>query len=166
MTVNIVVAYCKGNGIGKNNTLPWCIPQDLKHFSKLTKGNNTNMVVMGRKTWESLPNKPLPNRFNAIVTTTLSIDINGVKTFKSFKDVLDFSRKKHFSNVWIIGGQQLYKTALDEGIVDEIHVSIIDEEYDCDTFFPYFSEIEYKKTLEKYISEKVTYTIFRKNSII
>ena len=50
MTVNIIVAYCKGNGIGKNNTLPWHIPQDLKHFSKVTKGNNNNMVVMGRNT--------------------------------------------------------------------------------------------------------------------
>ena len=70
MGVNIIVAYCKGNGIGKNNALPWYIPQDLKHFSKLTKGNNNNMVVMGRKTWDSLPFKPLPNRRNIVLTST------------------------------------------------------------------------------------------------
>lgn len=162
MTVNIIVAYCKGNGIGKNNTLPWYIPQDLKHFSKLTKGNNNNMVVMGRKTWESLPNKPLPNRFNAIVTTTLSMDTDDMKTFKSFKDVLDFSREKEFSNVWIMGGEQIYKTALQQGVVDEIHATVIDENHECDTFFPEILQSEYTLGLERDIGEKIKYLIFRK----
>ena len=166
MTVNIIVAYCKGNGIGKNNTLPWHIPQDLKHFSKVTKGNNNNMVVMGRNTWESLPKKPLPNRFNAVITNTLSMNSNNIKTFKSFEDVLQFSREKSFSDVWIMGGEQIYNSALKIDIVDEIHATIIDEEYDCDTFFPDILNSKYKLVFEKDIGEKIKYNIFRKNSNI
>ena len=166
MGVNIIVAYCKGNGIGKNNALPWYIPQDLKHFSKVTKGNNNNMVVMGRNTWESLPKKPLPNRFNAVITNTLSMNSNNIKTFKSFEDVLQFSREKSFSDVWIMCGEQIYNSALKIDIVDEIHATIIDEEYDCDTFFPDILNSKYKLVFEKDIGEKIKYNIFRKNSDI
>ena len=93
---------------------------------------------MGRNTWESLPKKPLPNRFNAVITNTLSMNSNNIKTFKSFEDVLQFSREKSFSDVWIMGGEQIYNSALKIDIVDEIHATIIDDEYDCDTFFQIF----------------------------
>ena len=59
--INIIVAYCRNRGIGINNTLPWHLPEDLKRFKFLTEGSN-NTVIMGRKTWESLPLKPLPKR--------------------------------------------------------------------------------------------------------
>ena len=68
MKIKIIAAVCKNNGIGKNNSLPWNSKTDLKFFSKTTKGNNNNAVLMGRKTWESL-NKPLINRFNIIISS-------------------------------------------------------------------------------------------------
>ena len=162
MGVNIIVAYCKGNGIGKNNALPWYIPQDLKHFSNLTKGNNNNMVVMGRKTWDSLPRKPLPNRFNAILSNHLIIDNEATKSFNSFQQVVNFSRQNGYQTVWVIGGAEIYKMALELDIVDEIHVSEIKEKHDCDVFFPEVSEGRYKLVLEKEIGKKLCYKIYRR----
>ena len=65
------MAFDINRGIGKNNNLPWKISDDLKRFSKLTKGNNNNAIIMGRNTWDSLPNKPLSQRDNLILSTTL-----------------------------------------------------------------------------------------------
>ena len=162
MGVNIIVAYCKGNGIGKNNALPWYIPQDLKHFSNLTKGNNNNMIVMGRKTWDSLPRKPLPNRFNAILSNHLFIDNETTKTFNSLSQVVDFSRENGYQTLWVIGGAEIYKMALKLDIVDEIHVTEINEEHECDVFFPEISEDSYKLVLERDIGEKICYKIYRR----
>ena len=162
MGVNIIVAYCKGNGIGKNNALPWYIPQDLKHFSNLTKGTNNNMVVMGRKTWDSLPRKPLPKRFNAILSNHLIIDNETTKTFNSLPQIVDFSRQNGYQTLWVIGGEEIYNMALELDIVDEIHVSEINEEHDCDAFFPEISEGSYKLVLERDIGEKICYKIYKR----
>ena len=68
MNFNIIVALDKENGIGLDNNIPWYEPDDLKHFSKMTKGNNNNAIIMGSKTWESLPIKPLKGRDNLILS--------------------------------------------------------------------------------------------------
>ena len=162
MGVNIIVAYCNGNGIGKNNALPWYIPQDLKHFSKLTKGNNNNMVVMGRKTWDSLPKKPLPKRFNAILSTQFIIDTDNAKSFNSLQSILDFSRQNNYQDLWIIGGAEIYKMVLDLDMVDEIHATKIEDWYDCDVFFPEIEECAFNIHSKQHISEKVEYIIFSK----
>ena len=163
MGVKIIVAYCKGRGIGKNNALPWHIPQDLKHFSTLTKGNNNNMILMGRNTWDSLPKKPLPKRFNAILSNHLLIDNENTKTFKSLQQALDFSRQTGYQDLWIIGGENVYKNALNNNIVDEIHVTILDEMYECDVFFPEIKEGEFKIHSKEQIGEKIQYVVFTKN---
>lgn len=162
MSVKIIVAYCKGNGIGKNNSLPWYIPQDLKHFAKLTKGSNNNMVVMGRNTWDSLPKKPLPKRFNAILSNHLIIDNETTKTFNSIQQMLEFSRHHGYETIWIIGGAEVYKTVLEFDMVEEIHVSEIDEEHDCDVYFPEILADKYKLVLEREVGEKICYKIYRR----
>ena len=73
MNYNIIVAICENNGIGYNNSLPWNIKEDLKIFSKLTKGNNNNAIIMGRNTFESLPNNFLPKRDNLILSSSIII---------------------------------------------------------------------------------------------
>ena len=73
MNYKLIAAVCKGGGIGKNNALPWKIKEDLIHFSKLTRGNGNNAVVMGRKTWESLPGGALIGRDNIVLSNTLTL---------------------------------------------------------------------------------------------
>lgn len=147
MVVNLIVAYCRGNGMGKNNSLPWHIPQDLKHFSKMTKGDGVkkNIIVMGRHTWESLPKKPLPHRLNVIVSNTININEENIKTVSSLTDILTYyqSNQEIYGDLWVIGGYQIYKEVLDNNICDNIYITYIDEIYDCDVYFPSISMDKY-----------------------
>ncbi|MDA9216222.1 dihydrofolate reductase [bacterium] len=139
MKIKIIAAVCKNNGIGKNNCLPWNSKTDLKFFSKTTKGNNNNnAVLMGRKTWESLKN-PLINRFNIIISSqNLDNSLPNVKVFKNIDEALQFSRSKNFDILWVIGGSQIYQTFLNNycNQIDACIITHIEEEYDCDSFFP------------------------------
>ena len=138
MKIKIIAAVSKNNGIGKNNSLPWNSKTDLKFFSKTTKGNNNNAVLMGRKTWESL-NKPLINRFNIIISSKkLDDSLPNVKVFKNIDDALQFSNSKNFDTLWVIGGSQIYETFLNDYCkqIEECFITQIEEEYDCDAFFP------------------------------
>lgn len=138
MKIKLIAAVCKNNGIGKNNTLPWNSKADLKFFSKTTKGNNNNAVLMGRKTWESLK-KPLTNRFNIIISSkNLEVLSPDVKVFKNIDDAIQFSNSKNFDTLWVIGGSQIYETFLNDYYkqIQECFITQIEEEYDCDAFFP------------------------------
>ena len=138
MKFNVIIAVDNKNGIGKNNSLPWNSKTDLKFFSKTTKGNNNNAVLMGRKTWESL-NKPLINRFNIIISSQkLDDSLPNVKVFKTIDDALQFSNSKNFDTLWVIGGSKIYETFLNDYYkqIQECFITQIEEEYDCDTFFP------------------------------
>ena len=138
MKIKIIAAVCKNNGIGKNNSLPWKSKSDLKFFSETTKGNFNNAVLMGRKTWESL-NKPLINRFNIIISSKkLDDSLPNVKVFKNIDDAILFSNSKNFDTLWVIGGAQIYKTFLNHycNLIQECFITQIEEEHDCDTFFP------------------------------
>ena len=142
MNINIIVAYCKNNGIGLNNSLPWKISSDLKKFKNLTIGNGNNAIIMGKNTWLSLNSSPLTKRDNLILSNTLDIDktcnTNIVKSFKNIEELKDFIYLKSYSDVWIIGGEQIYKLFIDNNIlkVNKIYVTFIDEIFNCDTYFP------------------------------
>tara|TARA_Y100000992_G_C21272961_1_gene498005 strand:- start:1694 stop:2251 length:558 start_codon:yes stop_codon:yes gene_type:complete len=140
MNFNIIVAYCKNNGIGKNNELPWCIKSDLKKFKDLTTGNGNNCIVMGKKTWLSI-GKPLNKRDNLILSTTLNIDYinknNIIKSFNSMNNLISFFNFKNYENIWIIGGDEIYKLFLESQYkISNIYITYIDKEFNCDTFFP------------------------------
>jgi dihydrofolate reductase/thymidylate synthase len=134
---NIIVAVDDKNGIGKNGTIPWRNQEDFIHFKTTTIGNGKNAVIMGRKTYESLPPKfkPLSNRKNIVITTQ---SISGVDTYKSLFNALE-ACSSLYEQVFIIGGQQLYKEAIKRYLYlcDKILVSHIEGNYDCDVFFPY-----------------------------
>ena len=138
MKIKIIAAVCKNNGIGKNNSLPWNSKTDLKFFSKTTKGNYNNAVLMGRKTWESLKH-PLINRFNIIISSqNLDDSSPNVKVFKNIDDAIQFSNCKNFDTLWVIGGSKIYQTFLNNyrHKIEECLITQIEEEYDCDAFFP------------------------------
>lgn len=135
--INLIVAYAKENrAIGKENSLLWNLPNDLKNFKKLTDGQ---IVVMGRKTYESIPEKfrPLPNRLNIVLSRNFEIvnDVN-VVTKKDIQEILDFC-EHDIREVFVIGGGSVYKQFLDSNLVDELHLSLVEGDYhDADTFFP------------------------------
>lgn len=140
MTFNIIVAYCNNNGIGNENNLPWNIKSDLQKFKTLTTGNGNNCIIMGKNTWNSLK-KPLQNRDNLILTTSLNLDYinnnNIIKTFSDLNILKDFLMLKDYSEIWIIGGEKIYELFLNSNIIiNNIYVTYIDSNYVCDTFFP------------------------------
>lgn len=146
MKINIIVAYCKNNGIGINNTLPWHIKSDMKKFKSLTIGDGNNCIVMGSKTWTSLNSKGLTGRDNLVLSNSLTFDhmINNniVKSFKSMELLISFLYLKKYSEIWIIGGTSIYNLFLKSEVIkiNEIYITYIDSEYTCDTFFPKLNE--------------------------
>jgi|TARA_B110000285_G_scaffold201194_1_gene235660 dihydrofolate reductase len=133
MNINIIVAYCKNNGIGVNNQLPWNIPGDLKRFSEITKGTGNNAIIMGRNTHESI-GRILPRRFNIVLSTTQKIQ--GVETCESLESAIALCKCENFYNIFIIGGQSVYEEALNKKLVHKIYATEINKEYECDRFFP------------------------------
>jgi len=135
--MNIVVAACKNRGIGMNNKLPWNIKNEMQYFKQLTIGNGNNAVVMGKNTWLSLK-KPLPKRSNFILSKTLQKnDVNGNATIlKNINDIDILYDTNKFDNIWIIGGEVLYKSMVYNSKLNGIFYTNIENYYDCDTFFP------------------------------
>ena len=125
--VSIIVAVDEDWGIAKDGKIPWKSKADMAFFKDVTVGAGNNAVVMGRKTKESLPKYPLPNRANFTLTRTPRGDdqIGCVEVIKALP----------FDDVWVIGGADVYSAAIKAGIVDVMYVSKIDGVYDCDQFF-------------------------------
>ena len=127
----IVVAYDKNRAIGRNGDLPWgrSLPADLVQFKRLTKGGD---VIMGRKTFESIGSRPLPEREN-IVISSRPTGVKGVLTAVNLESALALARYKTF----IIGGARVYDDALNTPEIDTIYATEIDASFpDADTFFP------------------------------
>ena len=167
MNINLIVAICNGRGIGLNNSIPWYYPTDLKYFSKLTKGSGNNAIIMGRKTWDSLPKKPLPNRENIILSRdTSEITLHGDELyFNALQKALDHCKERKKDEVWIIGGLEIYKLAINSNIINHIYITEIDDDFNCDIFFPEIST-EYtciKKNQEIINDKTLTYKIYIKN---
>lgn len=129
--IRAILACDEDWGIGKAGTLPWPHnPADLKWFKECTTGG---VVVMGVKTWDSLPRKPLPNRENVVITRRDDIEADVVVDMRSFLKILP-QMKTQDKQVWIIGGAQTIDSLLP--YIDEIWLSRIRGTYDCDTFLP------------------------------
>jgi dihydrofolate reductase len=133
MTVNGILAHDDKYGIGRDGALPWeHSPADMKWFKECTQGH---IVVMGRKTWESIGSKKLPNRINIVITrSNIEGDPDGVyygdmvKLLQMIK--LEYSDLK----TWIIGGADIYKQSLH--LCDQIYTTHIKGDYNCDAFVP------------------------------
>ena len=155
--VNLIVAFCKNNGIGKENSIPWKISTDLKKFKKYTspkQNMQSSAIIMGKNTYNSIK-KPLPNRDNLILSSTLNIDEtfdnkNIVKSFSKVERIEDFVKLKNYDEVWIIGGSKIYDLFLNSyrnnGLLKpkNLYITYIDEDFECDTFFPAIDTNIYK----------------------
>ena len=138
--VAAVVAMDQSRVIGLRGSLPWHIPEDLAHFRKLTAGH---VVVMGRKTWDSLPEKfkPLPGRTNVVVSRrSAELELpHGVLRASSPEEGLRIARQAaqaHSQTVWVIGGAELYKALLPA--CDEVHLTIVQGSHEGDAWLPEF----------------------------
>lgn len=154
---NIIVAIDGKSGIGKNGSIPWRNKQDFEHFSKKTTGNGNNAVIMGRKTYESLPSnfRPLPNRKNFVLS---SQPITGVDTYTSLSTVL--KECSQYNQVFIIGGQRLYEEAIKKYLYlcDNVYISHIPGDFGCDVFFPYLSLTSVEK-IKREITSMDTFSL-------
>lgn len=131
MKIAIVVAYDKNRGIGTGGDLPWgrSLPADLAHFKELTTGG---AVVMGRKTYESIGGRPLPNRKNIVLSGG---EVTGAVGAKNFAQALQFASEEPNQDIFVIGGERVFAEALPE--VDTIYATEVDYSFsDADVFFP------------------------------
>jgi dihydrofolate reductase len=122
--ISIIVAYANNRVIGKDGKIPWRLPDDSRHFKRITSGHT---VVMGRKTFESI-GRPLPQRRNIVLTGSTTFAASGVEVMHSKDDVLALD------DVFIIGGANVYQQFLD--VADRLYITEIASEIDGDTFFP------------------------------
>jgi dihydrofolate reductase len=147
LNFNIIVAVDKKLGIGKNNALPWHLPGDLKHFKQITsraEEGKKNALIMGRKTWDSLPEKvkPLPGRLNIIVSRAADYEVpESCRLANSLDQALQLCAEDSTSDVFVIGGAQLYDAALKHKALKRVYLTEIDEDFHCDVFFPAFADL-------------------------
>lgn len=129
----------RSRAIGKDNQLLWSIPEDLIHFKKLTL-NHT--VIMGRKTWESIPEKfrPLPNRQNIVITRDEKYIAPGALIANSIQEGLEKAKETEGTEIFIIGGGEIYKQSMP--YVKKLYLTIVESEVEGDTFFPEYEEFK------------------------
>jgi dihydrofolate reductase len=138
MRVSAVVAASENNVIGKDGGLPWHVSSDLKLFKQITMGKP---VIMGRRTWESLPRKPLPGRRNIVITRNRDYEAEGAEIVGSVDEALAACQGE--DEVSIIGGGQVYERAMDR--TDRIYLTRIHLKVDGDTFLPDLPESEWQE---------------------
>ena len=160
----IVVAYDSNRVIGFNGSLPWYLPEDLKHFKNLTTGHS---VILGRKTWDSLPKKPLRGRLNIVLTNgfleipsehRVANDTRICVAGNLEDAIATAERERPQKDVFIIGGAQVYESALREDVVDTIFVSKVPGQHEGDVFFPELSTDDWECV---YGEKKEGFTILR-----
>ncbi|OGH85416.1 MAG: hypothetical protein A2493_01695 [Candidatus Magasanikbacteria bacterium RIFOXYC12_FULL_33_11] len=143
--LSLIAAISENNCIGKDNALLWDIPEDMKHFKNVTFGH---IVLMGRNTWESIPEKfrPLPNRKNIVITRDMNYEVpEGVEIYSSIDEALERYKNE---NVFIIGGSSIYKQTIEKA--EQLFITEVHKVVDGDVFFPeidknLFKEIEREK---------------------
>ncbi len=127
--ITIIAAIAKNNALGKDNDLIWHLPADLKRFKKVTSGHH---ILMGRNTFESI-GKPLPNRTSVIITRNQDYFKDGCLIANSIEEALELSKD---DDAFIIGGAQIYKQAIEKGLVDKLDITIVHQDFEADVFFP------------------------------
>ncbi len=165
MKLKLIAAIGKNRELGSKGGLPlWNLKKDMERFKTLTTGK---IVVMGRKTFESFPEKfrPLPNRRNIVLTRDKNWQMNGAESFESLEKFLETNTQEE---IWIIGGGEIYKQFIDKS--NELHITHVDENFEADTFFPQIDENIWQEISEEKVlqddknSHTTTYTIYAKRT--
>ncbi len=157
--ISIIAAMDEKRGIGKNNAIPWHIPQDLKRFKELTMGHP---VIMGRKTHESI-GRVLPGRRNIIITRDERYLAAGCVVCHTVESAIEIAKTEEHHEIFVIGGTQIYAQAID--IADRLYLTLVKGAYEADAFFPEYADLFEEVEREDTKSDVYHYsfvTFFRK----
>lgn len=137
--LTLIAAVARNGVIGKDNRLPWHLPADLRHFKTLTTGH---AVIMGRKTWESLPEqfRPLPGRQNIVITRNAAYSAPGASVAASLPEAVAVATGEE---AFVIGGAELYKAALP--LADRLQLTELDAAFEGDTWFPERDPLQWRE---------------------
>lgn len=161
MILSSIAAMAQNRVIGKDNKLPWNLPEDLKFFREKTKGH---VIIMGRKTFESL-GKPLPNRFHIVITRQEGYDfsdpmvevVHDLPTAIELAHMLTTKYKSKFGDeAFIVGGGEIYRQAMD--VIDRLYLTVIEKDFEGDARFPEFSEKDFKLAHRENRSEPMPFS--------
>jgi len=144
MTVYSIAAIAENRAIGKDNDLIWNLPDDMKFFKETTLNS---VVIMGRKNFESIPHKyrPLPKRINIVLTRNEDYEADGALVYNSIEEALKFCENEAHKSVFVIGGGEIYKLALEKDLVDVMYLTRVHESFEGDSFYPEFNEARWDK---------------------
>ncbi len=148
MKISIIAAIGKKRELGKGGQIPWHISEDFQRFKQITSGHS---VIMGRKTWESLPIKPLPKRINIVITRDAEFKPEGAIICSSIENAIELAKKAEGGEeVFVIGGGQIFEQAI--SLADKLYLTVIDSTFNADTFFPDYSDFK-RVVFEKSVKE-------------
>lgn len=146
--LTLIAARDRKGAIGRNNTIPWHVPEDFAFFKRETSGC---AIIMGRKTWDSLPRKPLPNRLNIVVTRQMQ-DPAPNTLFLDLEQAIPQAKSAGHDHIFCIGGEQIYRQMLP--LADRILLSTVETDIpDADAFFPEFSASEWRAVQTQILRE-------------
>ena len=158
MEIHLIWAEDKNGGIGCNGKLPWHIPEDLKNFKSITMDST---IIMGRKTWDSLPIRPLPNRNNIILSSKKQTE--GI-TFNSLDNCINYLNEEKIDKVFVIGGRSIYKIFFK--FAKYLHISFISKNnQNINEYFPINQSVikkHFKKIKTQNLCKDATYTLWLK----
>lgn len=139
----MIAAMGSNRVIGKDNAIPWHLPDDFKFFKDTTKNHH---VIMGRKNWESLPSKfqPLPDRTNIVITRQTNYLAQGATVVSTLKTALKLAKEDGEKEAFVIGGGEIYRMVL--GMADRIYLTEIKHDFDGEVTFPEFDKRSWKET--------------------
>ena len=138
--ISLVYAISRNGVIGRDGGLPWKISGDLKNFKAVTMGKP---LVMGRKTWDSLPRKPLPGRLNIVISRNASFAAEGAVAVRDVNHALEVAQKVNPSEICVIGGAEIFRQVLP--LADKIYLSEIDADFEGDVSLPPLPERDWRE---------------------
>lgn len=153
--IAIIAAVAKNRVIGKHGRIPWRIPEDMKHFKKLTAGN---VIVMGRRTYEEIGH-PLPDRMTYLVSRTLQVREENCRTVASLEEALSAADGR---DVYICGGAGLYEEALP--LADCLYLTELEDEVEGDTFFPPIDKNLFSCVRKEKVKKGIYFSLYKRKS--
>lgn len=155
--ISIIAAAAKNGVIGAGGKIPWNIPEDMAYFRRITSGG---AVIMGRRTYEDI-GRPLPDRYNIVVSEKMKTAPEGTVLAHSLAEAVESAVRSGLENIFLCGGAAVYREGL--AIADRIYLTVLDDEYDGDVYFPEFSEKDFRLTsYERCGSAPITFRIYDK----